>query len=293
MTAVYAVVVWLLSGLFTGHWWIQFVCFALASYLMVEMNNIHALIRVYSRMVSCTFLVLSCCACFLFPSVSGAVMQLCFIGALTVLFTTYQDRQSAGAIYYAFLLIGLASFAFVQTLWYLPPLWLLMGTHLQSLSWRTWGASLLGLLTPYWFGALWMIWQEDFTPLADHFSTLIPHLSPLTSHLSPLTSCLTFFVLLSITGIVHYIRKHHDDKIRIRMIYGFFIWLNLLTIVLLLLTPQNYDGLLRIMIVTTTPLIAHFTALTSTRLTNAYCCVLAAIALLLTAYTLWTSSSLF
>ena len=44
---VYAGIVWLLSGLFAEQWWIQFACFVFAAFLMMEMNAIHALIRIY------------------------------------------------------------------------------------------------------------------------------------------------------------------------------------------------------------------------------------------------------
>lgn len=295
VTVVIAVVVWLLAGLATSNWWIQFFCFGLSAYLMVELNNIHALIRIYSRMVSCMFLLLGCCACFMFPSIRGAVLQLCLIGALTILFTTYQDKQAPGKTYYAFVLMGLASMAHIQMVWYMPLLWLLMTIYLQSLSWRTWGASLLGLLTPYWFSTLWIAWKEDYTPMVDHLAQLGDLSS--TVGFSALTmnqiAVFAFVMLLTITGTVHHFHKRHEDKMRIRMIYGFFIWLDLVTAVFIVLQPQHYDWLMRIMMVTTAPLIAHYISLTGTRFTNIYSCVLAAITLLLTVYNLWTSSFLF
>ena len=103
VTSVYAVIVWLLCGLISQQWWVQFGCFAFSTYLMAEMNNINALIRIYSRMVSCTFLMLMCCICFLFPSQRGALFQLCIISSMVVLFYGYQDKQSVGITYYAYL----------------------------------------------------------------------------------------------------------------------------------------------------------------------------------------------
>ena len=293
--AAFATVIWLLCGLVNEGWWVQFGCFALAAYMMVEINNIHALIRIYSRMVTCTFLLTACCACFLFPSVRGAIMQLCFIVALTILFMTYQDKTSSGYTYYAFLFIGFASIAYIQIVWVLPLMWLFMATHLQSLSWRTWGASIFGLLTPYWFSSLWLVWTEDLTPLTDHVAQLgdIAFMEGYESLTVSHILLFAFVMLLSVTGIVHYIRKHHDDKIRIRLIYGFFIWTDMAAAVLLVLLPQYYDWLMPIMIVTTAPLIAHFVTLTSTKATNVYCCVLAGITLLLIVYNLWVTSYLF
>ena len=60
--SAYAVAVWLASGLLIPHIpftaqelaggaWMQLVCFVVSAYLMVELNNSNALIRIYSRTV--------------------------------------------------------------------------------------------------------------------------------------------------------------------------------------------------------------------------------------------------
>ena len=265
-TIVYAVAVWLLAGLIQGGWWLQFGCFALAVFLMVELNNINALIRIYSRMVSCAFLAMSCMLCFLFPSTPGAITAPLVIGSMVSLFAGYQDKQAEKPSYYAFLLIGLASLTFVHILFFVPLIWLLMAFLLQCLSWRTWVASILGLLTPYWFGCCWWAWQQDFTFVFNHFMALGDFARP---------------------GIVHYLRKYHDDKIRIRLIYGIFIWTDLAVALFLVLQPQHYDHLIRMMVINTAPLIGHFLALTRTRWTNMAFFAIVAIVLITTGINLW------
>lgn len=289
VTGVYAIVIWLLCGLVTNQWWLQFGCFILSSYLMAELNNINVLIRIYSRMVSCTFLVLSCAACFLFPLQQGAILQLCFVGFLSILFMGH-DKESTGAAYYAFLVLGIGSMAFVQIVYFLPLFWLLMGTNLQMLSWRTFSASLLGLLTPYWFGACWLVWQEDFSPVVDHFSQLADFSSLVGIRLLTLNQLVFFTVLclLTATGIIHYIRSHHGDKIRVRLLYGFFAWVAIFSLMLTVVLPRHYDALIRMAIVCTASLLAHFIALTSTKITNIAFFVVVGGLLLLTGYSLWT-----
>ena len=126
----YAIAVWLASGLllpsipFSSNIllrgaWVQFVSFLLSAFLMVELNNGNALIRIFSRMVSSSFIVLACAANMLFGSMAGAIVQLCVVASLTTFFHSYQDKQSMGWIFYTFLFIGLASTVFVQILyWY-------------------------------------------------------------------------------------------------------------------------------------------------------------------------------
>lgn len=288
-TIAYAVVVWLLAGLVQDALWLQFGCFALAAFLMVELNNINALIRIYSRMVSCSFLAMSCMLCFLFPSTSGAIMAPLIIGSMVSLFAGYQDKLAAKPSYYAFLLIGLASLAFVQILFFVPLIWLLMAFLLQCFSWRTWVASILGLLTPYWFGCCWWAWQQDFTFLLNHFMALGDFARPLDFSLLtvPQIVSLAVVMLFAVIGIVHYLRKYHDDKIRIRLIYGVFIWTNLAAALFLVLQPQHYDCLMRMMVINTAPLIGHFLALTRTRWTNIAFYVIVAIVLITTGFNLW------
>lgn len=286
----YTTVIWLICGLLRDNMWIQFVSLCLTSFLMSQLNNINMLIRIYSRMVSSTFLALACSACFLFPSVSTSIIEVSFVCFMLFLFMSYQDKQAAGFTYYAYLMLGISSTVFVQILYFVPLLWLLTGTLLQSLSWRTLGASLLGLLTPYWLGACIMMWYGQLPMLADHFAQLaivtLPSVQA-TLNINE-TIILLFAGALSITGIIHYFRKHHDDKIRVRLIYAFFIWLELATFLFLLLQPQYYDQLIAIIMVLTAPLIAHFLALTSTKFTNIAFFVIITITLIITSYNIWT-----
>ena len=201
----------------------------------------------------------------------------------------YQDKQAAKPSYYAFLLIGLASLTFVHILFFVPLIWLLMAFLLQCLSWRTWVASILGLLTPYWFGCCWWAWQQDFTFVFNHFMALGDFARPLDFSLLtvPQIISLAVVMLFAVIGIVHYIRKYHDDKIRIRLIYGIFIWTDLAAALFLVLQPQHYDHLIRMMVINTAPLIGHFLALTRTRWTNMAFFAIVAIVLITTGINLW------
>ena len=290
----YAMAVWLLCGGLTHHWWWQLLCISITTYLMVELNNINALIRIFSRMVSSTFLALLCSACFIFPALPETVMLTCMTAFILLLFLTYQDKESAGLTYYAFLFLGVGSIAYIHVLFFLPLIWLLMMTHTMSLSWRTWMASLLGLLTPYWFYIPWIIYQRDYSAITNHFMALTVFEEPFNLYgiTDSQKATLGLVILLAIIGTTHYIRKSYLDKIRIRMFYGFFIFMDLAALLFLLLQPQHFNAMLLLMIVNTSPLVAHFVALSSTKLTNITFMVLSAASLLLTAYNIWMFSSL-
>lgn len=304
---VYAIVVWLASGLpipampldFTELWkggWGQFVCFLVSTFLMATLNNNNALIRIYSRTMSCAFVVLMCAGCFLFSSMSGAFVQVCSVAVWLALFQTYQDKASVGWSYYAFLCVGLVSCIFIQILFFVPLLWFLMFYHLGSLSWRTFFASVLGLLTPYWFALPLLFYQDNAEMLAAHFTALIDFQQPFTDSTFFTVNELLLFVFivgLGITGTVHYQRKRLGDNIRIRLFYNCFILMWIASAVLLVLQPQHYDALIRLLIINVSPLIAHFLTFTNTRVTNIAFHAICAIALLMTIFNLWMPSLLF
>lgn len=294
-TAVYAMLIWLVCGLFTQQWWMQFACFVLSTYLMVIVNNYHALIRIYSRMVSCSFLVLSCVACHLFPDLKGGFAQFCVVASYLLLFTCYQSKQSSGRMYYAFFFLGLASCTFVQMLFFVPLLWLLVTSHLNAMSWRTFLASLMGLVTPYWIAAPTLfLWKGNMDILTDQFAELINFqgFSEYSINTSTLLT-LVLVVALGVTGIVHFVRTSHNDKIRIRQLYGIFIAMTVVSTLFMLLQPQHSHVLLRLLIINASPLIGHFFALTHTKWTNIAFYAIVVVCLIVTGINIWISSSIF
>ena len=286
--SLFVVCVWLLSGLVVNGWWAQLACMAVSTYLMAELSNSNALLRVRSRMVSATFLVFSATACFLFGSLAGGIVQLCFVAMFIILFRTYQDPLTQGWMFYAFLCLSLASLVWVQCLYYVPLMWLLVAVELQSLSWRSWVATLIALLTPYWFASLWVFYQQDVSLVVSHFSPLAELSFPYDYgqlSISQIGS-FSFVVLLMLVGAIHFWNRSFEDRIRIRQFYGFFFYVGLFSVVFLVLQPQHFNALMRIVIVCAAPMAAHFFALTKTRATNVFFCVSLTIAVLLTAISL-------
>lgn len=297
VAALFSVVVWLLVGLMRLQLWPQLACFIATIYMVVEMTNQNALLRIRSRMVSSTFIVLSCASCFLFPQMTGGVAQLCMVAAFLMLFQTYQTSRCMGRIFYAFAAIGLGSLAFVQMLWYVPVLWLLMATQLQSMNWRTWLASMLGLAMPYWFALVWFLlpfnlsadWTADLSPLADHFALLAdisrPSI-PTPPYLLDSILALVLTLVLGAIGITHFWQYSFEDKIRIRLLYGFFTAMTAFTVFLILVQPQHFDVLMRLLTLCACPLIAHVLTFTSSRLSNILFFVALGLALALTVFNL-------
>ncbi len=260
----------LVGGLPTLAGWASLVCFILSRYLMIELSNQNALLRVRSRMVTSTFIVLSGAAGCLFGTVSAALSQLFVVIALLVLFTTYQDDNAPGLTFYAFGALGMSSLFFAPALCYVPMTWVLMATQLQSLSWRTWAASLLGLLAPYWLVFAWLLFSNDLQPLAQHFALLGQWAFPpdYGSVTIGQWAALLLVLALAATGAIHFWTRSYEDKIRIRLLYGFFTVMSVVTTLLFIAQPHYYEPMMRLLLITVCPLIAHFFTHTSSRLTN-------------------------
>lgn len=289
ITAIYSVAVWLAGGLFENRLYIQLLLFGLSAYLMVELNNSNSLIRIYSRMVSCSFMMLTLMAAFLFNSTDVWVVQFCMIAAYLVLFKCYQNKHSQGLVFYAFFFIGIASVFFIQILYFVPFLWIMMKAKLMSFSMRSLLASLIGITAPYWFLAGYFIFNGNADLLLAHVKS-IAQFEPLFQYdFSNYHIIITFayITVIAIIGSLHFLRNSYKDKIRTRMIYEIFITMNTLTFIFILLQPQHINPLLSMMIINSSVLAAHFIALTNTKITNITFCCIAACTIGLTVYNLW------
>ena len=136
ITATLATLVWVAVGFIEGNIWLNFAFTIISTLLMVELNNHNSLMRTYSRMVSCSFLVLVTMTCLPTPSYKANIVSMCFIAFYLIIWNSYQDKRSAGWTFYAFTCIGLASMVFIQIGYFLPILWLMMMVFTNSFSFR-------------------------------------------------------------------------------------------------------------------------------------------------------------
>lgn len=268
--------------------WLQMALLAVSSVLMAELNNANALIRIYSRMVSCSFIVMTTAANFLLSSTNAGWAQMGLIVFFIFLLHAYQHARAAGWVFYAFATLSLASIPFVHILYLVPLLWIILATNIMALSPRTFLASLLGLMVPYWFIGAYAIVFQHLDWLSSHFAALahpgnVFDLTVIDDH-QALT--FIFLMILAALGSVHFLMFSYQDKIRTRMIYEMFITLSFCCLLMMLVFPTLFNGFMSLAIVVIAPLIGHFLALTHSRVSNIVFFVIIAVALLLTIYNL-------
>ena len=289
ITAIYAVLVCLSFGLLSEKLWMPFIFLAASTYLMVVLNNANALIRIYSRMVSCSFLMLALLLKSNFIDLGCCIVQICFITFCLLFFSTYQNKRAVGHTFYAFLMLGIASVVFPQILFYVLLIWILMFTNMLAGSLRTFCASVLGMFVPYWFWGAFCLYKGDMKVLTQHFLP-VTEFAPLFDFTSvpieeKIAGC--FLAILAFIGIIHFHRNNYKDRIRTRMLFEIFTFFNLATILFAILQPIHMKFLISLMIVNTSPMIGHYISLTNTKLTNASFLVILFCALLITFSNLW------
>lgn len=288
ITIVYGLVMSVLLGVIDKGLWLQFSCVSIATYVMVILNNHYSLIRIYSRLVSCTFLVLTIMSARLSNLSEASFVQLLFAVHLFFLFRTYQERESMGAVCASFLMIGFISTLFIQILFLVPFLWILLGTRMQAGSAKNYAASLIGLIIPYWFWGAYCLWTNNYTYIAEHVTSIAVFHSFSTDILEPhLLITLTFISILGICGTLRFVRYSYNDSIKTRMMFYSLITLFLLILAFVILQPQHSNFLLKLLIITVSPIIAHYFIFSKSWLTNYFFISSLVIAILLTIYNTW------
>lgn len=289
VTIVYGLAICLIVGMMEREQLSTFVLLVVSSLMMAELNNSYSLIRIYSRMVSCSFLVMTSMCLRLFPSAEVVVVQLTFIAFLLLIWRAYQNPGAVGWVFYAFLALGVSSIVFPKALLFVPVLWVLMGTNVLCLSARTLLASILGLLTPYWFFAAWLFYTNDLGMLAGHFASVVSFQPLFQFNGIDIHHLLTFgFILLvAVIGATHFlIYSYQDASAFVSSTRRLLYWMPL-CVIFALLQPQHFNELLGMAIVNTSPLIGHFLALTHSRLSNITSISIALIAFAITLFNLW------
>lgn len=288
-TALYALAITLPTAITIGTIWVQLAIIAASTLLMVELNNAYALIREFSRMVSCSFLVLTIAHFQLIYSLEGSIVQICFIFFYLFLFRAYQNKRSPGWVFYAFMSLGIAGIFFPQIVFLVPLLWIILFSKVLAGSIKTLTASILGYLTPYWIIGGYLVYKDELSVGYDYIAQLT-QFEPIGIYNQIEFKAYLFFgflMLLTLVGTIHFLRNSFLDKIKTRMIYEALMVINIGCIVFLILQPQHYSFLIRLIIVNTSPFIGHFITLTRTRLTNITFIVFTLSAVALTLYTLW------
>ena len=237
--------------------------------VMLETNVALQILRVRSRLGESLWLLLAAAMPFLYGLDAPAVCVFCLAAGMGLLLCCYQNRNAVLLVFHSFLFLGAGSLLSPVMIPLALLFYFCLAFLMRAFSWKGLWAGIVGLLTPYWCWVAWEACVGDVMRVADHVLALWlwvldwDGLSLLPAvRLLPVWWLLVFFGL---TGIIHYMRKRYDDKIRTRRMLYVYVCVTVFLHVAFLLLPGQRMELLAMMAVSTSPLMAHYWAMTRGR----------------------------
>lgn len=259
---------------------------AVSTYFMMELNNRNVLLRIRSRMVSCSFLMLAtmCSSAYADPTV--AFVQTCIAISVFILSATCQDRQSQGLIFYAFLLFGIASLVWVKVLWVIPIMLGICIAPLYSISIRSVSSLVMGFTLPYYLYAGYLVIGGDLSWLSAHFKPATDTSDFFRYDTVTISQLLSYVIMVIIASFstIHFLLHTYEDKIRVRMLFYTYTIMAWLFLILIAIVPRQANYIIPIATIPTAALCAHWFAHTSSRFTNICFIVLLTLTFIITIF---------
>lgn len=267
--------------------WIGLACCAICTALVVELNNTHVLIRIRTRMVSTLFLLIWSCNGFLHPFQHGHVLILCMLICYHALFSVQQGVKSTGVTFLIFLSLGFTSLLIQPMCILILPFFLALN-YFRSLSFRSFLAGILGFILPAWL-VFSCCFLTDNMPLVSAYASDTSQWVPFqyTTVDWHQIAAMALLLVLLVPSILHFLQNNYQDKIRVRMLYYFMLWMQIYLFVGLCILPHLFNELFLLIVLNSCPLIAHFFTLTNHKFSNIFFMVACVLVLLLIGYNLW------
>lgn len=289
MSLLLTTCVWLHHHWSDNNFWLTYILLAVTSYILLETNTRCHLLRVRSRMVSSTYLILLTSLPALHSTPSVFVAPLCMTFANLLLFSRFEDSKASGTVFYAFLLIGIALLMFPPLVLLLPAVWFCSSFHLRVLTPRAWMASLMGLALPHLYYITYALYAHTYTPThwTQYLATpswTIPEV-PVCIHVG-------MFILLFAWSTIHFRSNSYRDTMRTRMFFSVFLGESLFILPLFIVCSDQWQQVTALHVALAAPLIAHYFALAEGKWHNFWCFFWAGIVLTLAILNyahLWTA----
>jgi hypothetical protein len=227
------------------------------------------------------------------PLEGPAVCAACLALSYYLLFRCYQLYNPSIWIFHSFLFLGIGSlfapvFLAMGLLYYLY----LLG-FLRALTWRGFWAGILGMTIPYWCWGMLCFFMDRtdslFAFASTHFMWSPVSLQAIQNWSLTWMISSGVVILLGLVAIFHYLRTKYNDKIRVRMILYIYTSQTLLLMLYLFLQPCEYQNTMSLLVVSSSPLIAHYFALTKSWASNTFFILSLLLCGVMAYYNLWTT----
>lgn len=248
--------------------WMLYIVYAVVGYLLFEFNTNFAFIKAKSPIQISFFLLLIAC----FPKLATDNYQLSTIGiliALFFLFRSYQEKISVNKLFYSFVFLSISSLLQPYYAWLIPIFWI-GASQFLSLNVRSFAASIVGILLPYWLLWCFCYLQDTLSVFYSRISSII-NFQPfkLIPTISEQIGLGYLLLLLLVATIYHHLHKY-SEKLRTRSYISFLIGLGMILIIACCFQVGLYSQLLPILISIISLIVGHFFSVARGRMVNLY-----------------------
>lgn len=257
--------------------------------IWIKLFNQNTLYKSYTTITGSVFLLLNTAVYHDQEEIKVLGSQLLFALCYSLLFKSYQDKKSASTIYTAFACIGLISLFCPPVLILVPVFWILCATRLMCLNLKSFTASIMGLITPYWFAGTYILYIHPEIDQLKEF--IIPYYTfvlrqDLELGMSELVTGIYLLCVMGI-GIICYLLFSKSEKVKVRIIYRIFLAISLIIMVAYLLLPQYKPIMVGLLIVHAVPLITQFIINSHNRFSQIIFLILLVSTLILSGFQIW------
>ncbi|MBP3566330.1 MAG: hypothetical protein J6J76_02070 [Paraprevotella sp.] len=292
IATVISVLLWCAHGFFEMKLLYGALSCGLITYLWTEINNTNSLIRIRSFLTSSVYVFLCGCLFGLHSFSEGHVISALVLLSYGLLFKSYSSAGSVLNFFHAFLCLGLASLLFPKVLLFVPIYLWYAFVYLRSLSLRTFSAAIVGLLLPYWLVGCYSLYKGEnlFIGYVDELITFHP--ISIAVYADWILTDLLGFILVSVFSIIsgiHCLRSGFNDKVRTRMLLYLLLTQEFIIGLFVLLQPNLLNVLFPILVMNTSPILAHFFALTHHKVTNVLFVLFVMLFIALAILSIWMS----
>lgn len=276
---------------------VAFAMAVLTTYAIMETSNVFSILRIRSNMIAVVWVTLISFSIFTHTFYECWIAALAIAGSHYVMFLSYQQHEPIMHVFHAFLLVGVAVLAIPQLIILIPFYYWYLLIFLRCMTWRGFWAGLVGLTLPACFALGWSIFIDDYSFMSgrieDLASTRLLQAEEYGWMLSYRNNNAIGFALvslLSLVGIVHYLRNYYNDKIRTRMYLYIYVMQTMVCWLMIVCMPDMYQLLAPVLMVSASTMIAHFFALTGSLASNLFFCatIIAIIFLFIINLGIWT-----
>ncbi|MDR1718607.1 MAG: hypothetical protein LBR67_00595 [Dysgonamonadaceae bacterium] len=242
VTILFIVVMRLLTGVELVDdpvfWFVLALQIGIALFLLQFSNN-YLIIREKTMLPAVFYLLLTGIDSTSYLNPEATAISLCCLICLHLLFRSYQNPDSQKDALNISLLLTLCSLMWQQALFFFPLVW--YGFYrLRCLNYKTFFATIIGVLTVYLFIFTWMVYIDrpmDFLNFLPQKQDLLM-LQPLLLTSREWALCFYFVIMFFVSGFSLYI-INHTEKVRTSTFLHYLYFLSVVVFVLLMLQSKS------------------------------------------------------